>query len=169
MVHAPTNAPCCLRPAKAYSFSAHAAPRVALKPHDNLYTLTLPSPTAPYPCPPTAAALPAFCDGKLYTISGAAGSSKLDQLDSLDISALSGSYAFGERMRSEVVGLLQGLEVWAEKQAAGMELAAQPDTLASQFESLLRVRWAGVRDKWGASACCASDQGRICEHAGHTA
>lgn len=85
-------------------------------------------------------ALPVFSDGKLFNVSGAAGSSKLDQLESLDIFAVSASYAFGERMRTEVQVLLQGLEVWAEKQAAGMELAAQPDTLASNFESLLRVR-----------------------------
>jgi hypothetical protein len=53
---------------------------------------------------------------------------------------LAGSYAFGERMRSEATALLQGLELWAEKQAAGVELGGQPEMLATSFESLLRVR-----------------------------
>jgi hypothetical protein len=92
----------------------------------------------------------ALCDGKLFTVTGPAGSSKLDQLESLDLFALAGSYAFGERMRSEVAGLLQGLEVWAEKQATGMELAAQPEGLAANFESLLRVSQAGLR----MCSCC---------------
>ncbi|KAI8464229.1 MAG: flagellar alpha dynein [Monoraphidium minutum] len=87
---------------------------------------------------PTGAML-ALCDGKLFAVAGSAGSAKLDGVASLDLFGLAASYAFGERMRAEVAGLLQGLEVWAEKQGAGMELGAQPDALAANFESLLRV------------------------------
>ncbi|GBF96391.1 dynein heavy chain axonemal [Raphidocelis subcapitata] len=81
----------------------------------------------------------ALLDGKLYAVTGAAGSPKLDQLDSLDLFGLASAYAFGERMRAEVSGLLQNLELRAERQAAGMELAAQPEALAASFDSLLRV------------------------------
>lgn len=34
---------------------------------------------------------------------------------------------------------LEGLEAWAAKQAAGMELAARPESLSSNFDGLLRV------------------------------
>lgn len=99
----------------------------------------------------SAGALGTLLDGKLFAISGAQGSPKFDQLESLDLFALANSYSFSERMRAEVVGLLQGLETWAEKQASGMELAAQPDALASNFDSLLKV----------SGCCCASLRARI--------
>jgi len=81
----------------------------------------------------------ALLDGRLFSVSGPSGASKLDALDSLDLFGLAASYAFTDRMRAEVQGLLQALEVWAERQAAGLELAAQPEALAASFDSLLRV------------------------------
>jgi hypothetical protein len=102
-----------------------------------------------HPAPPHRATPPhppgalfTLFDGKLFCASGPAGASKLDALASLDLSALVPSYAFSDRMRAEAAGLLQGLELRAEKQAAGLELSAQPDALAANFESLLRVRAA---------------------------
>jgi hypothetical protein len=50
------------------------------------------------------------------------------------------AHTFSERMRSEVAGLVQTLELRAERQAASLELAAQPESLATNFDSLLRVR-----------------------------
>ena len=79
-------------------------------------------------------------DGKLVAVSAAPGPGKLDALSSLDAFGLAAAYNFSERMRNEAAGLLQALELRAERQAAGLELAAQPEALAANFDSLLRVR-----------------------------
>jgi hypothetical protein len=92
----------------------------------------------------------ALHDGKLFAVSAAPAAPKLSQLDSLDVFALAAANAFGERMRAEVSGLLQALELCAEKRAAGIELAAAPEALAANFDSLLRVRPLGRADAAGA-------------------
>lgn len=87
-----------------------------------------------------AGALLTLHDSKLACISAASAAPKLDSLATLDVFGLTTAYNFSERMRAEAAGLVQALELRAERQAAGLDLAAQPDTLAGNFDSLLRVR-----------------------------
>ncbi len=89
---------------------------------------------------PCAGALATLVDGKLVCLSSATGSPKIDLAASLDLFALAESFAFSERMRNEAVALLEGLEVWVEKQGGGMEMAVHhKEQLSVSFDNLLKV------------------------------
>lgn len=108
-------------------------------------------------------ALLTLLDGKLACVSAASAAPKLDALATLDVFGLAAAYNFSERMRADAAGLLQALEMRAERQQAGLDLAAQPDALASNFDSLLRV---GRLGGWRQEAPAGAVLRRVCaEHA----
>ena len=77
--------------------------------------------------------------GKLVMVNSSPGSNKLDTAASLDLFGLAAANEFTEKMKVQAVVLLERLEAWADRQAAGMELAQHQDRLTSSFDNLLKV------------------------------
>lgn len=57
----------------------------------------------------------------------------------LDIQATAEQYSFAAKMRSQTIEQLKSLETWVERQATGLDMAANPDSLRSSFDKLLKV------------------------------
>ena len=76
---------------------------------------------------------------KLVCLNSAAGSPKLDLAMTLDIQATAEQYSFAAKMRNQTIEQLKSLETWVERQATGLDMAANPDSLRSSFDKLLKV------------------------------
>lgn len=76
---------------------------------------------------------------KLVCLNSAAGSPKLDLAMTLDIQATAEQYGFAAKMRNQTIEQLKSLETWVERQATGLDMAANPDSLRSSFDKLLKV------------------------------
>ena len=57
----------------------------------------------------------------------------------LDIQATAEQYGFTAKMRNQTIEQLKSLETWVERQATGLDMAANPDSLRSSFDKLLKV------------------------------
>ncbi len=78
-------------------------------------------------------------NGRMVVLNSAAGSPKLDIVQSLDFVAAKESYEFLTKMKTDGPALLEALEAWCDKQAHGMELARNVDAVSKNFDSLLKV------------------------------
>lgn len=58
-------------------------------------------------------------------------------------------YGFAAKMRNQTIEQLKALETWVERQATGLDMAANPESLRQSFDKLLKVSHA---------ACCMSTQ-----------
>lgn len=76
---------------------------------------------------------------KLVCLNSAAGSPKLDLAMTLDIQATAEQCGFAAKMRNQAIEQLKSLETWVERQATGLDMAANPDSLRSSFDKLLKV------------------------------
>ena len=76
---------------------------------------------------------------KLVCLNSAAGSPKLDLAMTLAIQATAEQYSFAAKMRNQAIEQLKSLETWVERQATGLDMAANPDSLKSSFDKLLKV------------------------------
>ena len=48
-------------------------------------------------------------------------------------------YGFAAKMRNQAVEQLKALETWVERQATGLDMAANPESLRQSFDKLLKV------------------------------
>ena len=48
-------------------------------------------------------------------------------------------YGFAAKMRNQAVEQLKALETWVERQATGLDMAANPESLKQSFDKLLKV------------------------------
>ena len=76
---------------------------------------------------------------KLVMLNSGVGSPKLDLACSLDFAAIRESYNFNTKMKHDAVAMLERLEAWSDKQAHGMDLAKNLDSLSKSFDNLLKV------------------------------
>ncbi|DBA86689.1 TPA: Dynein alpha chain, flagellar outer arm [Trebouxia sp. C0004] len=89
-------------------------------------------------CPPQGA-VATLHGSKLVCLNSAAGSPKLDLAMSLDIQATAEQYGFAAKMRNQAIEQLKALETWVERQATGLDMAANPESLRQSFDKLLKV------------------------------
>ena len=54
--------------------------------------------------------------------------------------ALQEQYGFAAKMRNQAIEQLKALETWVERQATGLDMAANPESLRQSFDKLLKVR-----------------------------
>ena len=48
-------------------------------------------------------------------------------------------YGFAAKMRNQTIEQLKALETWVERQATGLDMAANPESLRQSFDKLLKV------------------------------
>jgi hypothetical protein len=84
-------------------------------------------------------AMATLLNGKLIMVNNASGSNKLDTAASLDLFGIAAANDFTDKMKVQALVLLERLEAWTDRQAAGMELAQHQDRLTSSFDNLLKV------------------------------
>jgi methylphosphotriester-DNA--protein-cysteine methyltransferase len=48
-------------------------------------------------------------------------------------------YGFAAKMRNQAIEQLKALETWVERQATGLDMAANPESLRQSFDKLLKV------------------------------
>lgn len=53
-------------------------------------------------------------------------------------------YGFAAKMRNQAVEQLKALETWVERQATGLDMAANPESLRQSFDKLLKVLFTFV-------------------------
>ena len=51
-------------------------------------------------------------------------------------------YGFAAKMRNQAIEQLKALETWVERQATGLDMAANPESLRQSFDKLLKVSHA---------------------------
>ncbi|KAK9867723.1 hypothetical protein WJX84_004647 [Apatococcus fuscideae] len=78
-------------------------------------------------------------DGRLVCLTSSSGSSKLDSAISLDPIRQLEALSFDKVMRGQSLEMLKTLERWVERQATGLDMAANPDALKQSFDKLLKV------------------------------
>lgn len=49
-------------------------------------------------------------------------------------------YGVAAKMRNQAIEQLKALETWVERQATGLDMAANPESLRHSFDKLLKVR-----------------------------
>ena len=58
---------------------------------------------------------------------------------SLNLFVYQEQYGFAAKMRNQAVEQLKALETWVERQATGLDMAANPESLRQSFDKLLKV------------------------------
>ena len=61
-------------------------------------------------------------------------------------------YGFAAKMRNQAVEQLKALETWVERQATGLDMAANPESLRQSFDKLLKV--LSHHNSCNATSCC---------------
>ena len=56
-------------------------------------------------------------------------------------------YGFAAKMRNQAIEQLKALETWVERQATGLDMAANPESLRQSFDKLLKVSLAACVHK----------------------
>ncbi|KAK9817742.1 hypothetical protein WJX72_001478 [[Myrmecia] bisecta] len=88
---------------------------------------------------PSQGAVATLHNNKLVCLNSAAGSPKLDLAQSLDLLGVQESFGFAAKMKVQSIELLKALETWTERQATGLDMAANPENLKGNFDKLLKV------------------------------
>lgn len=65
----------------------------------------------------------------------------LHHLDSIvkSLHVFQEQYGFAAKMRNQAIEQLKALETWVERQATGLDMAANPESLRQSFDKLLKV------------------------------
>lgn len=72
----------------------------------------------------------------------------------LSLFVLQEQYGFAAKMRNQAVEQLKALETWVERQATGLDMAANPESLRQSFDKLLKV--------WSPQVTPAAPHGGAC-------